>query len=124
MKLNDDLYMEFIKYLSFLKNLSAGLEEKIRVKLHGLNDLKLKEVKFFRNQVIFALIANSMISQDQDVPKFFDRSNNIDYNVEVFKKNLALFDKSEWKITYEKLGKLVREILDSDYQFDKNHHIP
>ena len=120
MELNNNLYIEFTEYLSFLKKLSAGLEEKIRVKLHGLNDLKQKKVKFFRNQVIFALIANSMIGQD-----FLNRPNNIDYNVNAFKKNLELFDtKGEWKITYDKLGKLVRERLDSDYQFDKNHHIP
>ena len=119
MELNNDLYIEFTEYLSFLKNLSAGLEEKIRVKLHVLNDLKQKKVKFFRNQVIFALIANSMIGQD-----FFNRPNNIDYNVDALKKNLALFDKSEWKITYDKLGKFIRETLDDDYQFDKNHHIP
>ena len=120
MELNNNLYIEFTEYLSFLKKLSAGLEEKIRVKLHGLSDLKQKKVKFFRNQVIFALIANSMIGQD-----FLNRPNNIDYNVNAFKKNLELFDtKGEWKITYDKLGKLVRERLDSDYQFDKNHHIP
>ncbi len=125
----------FSKYLSLLNKMSKDFEIIVSNLLSQSLPFNDKNAQSLVNQVILALIADSLIEQkkegDQTTTSFYHNNDLSDYNVTYFEGNIAKYNgllgdnsKNGLLKTYGNFPEIIRKVLNDIYEFDSKYFIP